>query len=48
MVPSLEQWQLLAANPLWRETVEDSPAGFALFLACDARGLSADLIGDWG
>jgi hypothetical protein len=46
-VPSLEEWRLLAADSRWRETVEDSPAGFALFLACDAEGLSADLIGDF-
>ena len=33
-----------AADPAWREKVEEDPAGFALFLACDATELSAEVI----
>lgn len=42
---SLEAWSDLSADPLWREVVEESADGFALFLACDASGLDADVIG---
>ena len=43
-VSSLGEWPVLFTEPMWRSVVEDSPAGFALFLACDGRGLSAELI----
>jgi len=47
LVPSFGEWPRLAADPTWKATVEESPAGFALFVACDATALSAELIGDF-
>ena len=43
-VPSLEDWRRLAADPVWAGTVEEPGEGFALFVACDATTLSAELI----
>ena len=37
-------WRRLAADPAWAATVEEPGDGFALFLACDATELSAELI----
>ena len=44
LVPSFDDWRRLAADPVWAATVEEPGEGFALFLACDATTLSAELI----
>jgi hypothetical protein len=46
-VPSFGVWPRLAADPIWKATVEESPDGFAVFFACDATALSARLIGEF-
>ena len=43
-VPSFDDWRRLAADPVWAATVEEPGEGFALFVACDATALSAELI----
>ena len=46
-VPSFDDWRRLAADPVWAATVEEPGEGFALFVACDATALSAELIGEF-
>lgn len=43
-MPSLDAWRRLADDPVWAATVEEGVHGFALFVACDAAMLSAELI----
>lgn len=43
-VSSFDDWRGLAADPVWAATVEERGDGFALFVACAATTLSAELI----
>ena len=43
-VPSFNEWRCLVSEPAWAAVVEEPGAGFALFLACDATELNAELI----
>jgi hypothetical protein len=43
-LPSLGRWESLHADPMWNSVVERPVDGFALFVACDATTLPADLI----
>ncbi len=41
---SFGDWRRLAADPAWAAAVEEPGDGFAVFVACDATELSAELI----
>ena len=43
-LPSLGEWRRLASDSGWAAAVEEPGDGFALFVACDATKLSAELI----
>lgn len=43
-LPSFGDWRRLLADPVWAAAVEEPRDGFALFVACDATNLSAELI----
>lgn len=43
-LPSFGDWRRLPADPVWAAAVEEPCDGFALFVACDATELSAELI----